>query len=73
MKENNQNQNQRDLFNWQWPPAHKYPLNNEQGIVKSWFEKDLSHSDEYLILTGFSSLEYLIEQFGNEKFGKTSL
>jgi len=60
-------EDQRDLFKWEWPPAEKYPLNNEQGKVRKWFQKDLKNSDEYLILAGFSSLEYLIEQFGQEE------
>jgi len=60
-------EDQRELFTWQWPPAGKYPLNNELGRVGDWIEKDLESSDEFLILTGFSSLEYLIEQIGDEE------
>ena len=57
---------QRELFKWQWPPAGKYPLNNELGKVGKWVKKDLEASDNFLILTGFSSLAYLIEQIGDE-------
>ena len=63
MRENDQ----RELFKWQWPPAGKYPLNNELGRVGDRIEKDLESSQEFLILTGFSSLEYLIEQIGDEE------
>ncbi len=61
---------QRELFNWQWPPANQYPLNNERGKVKKWVQKDLEASSNFLILTGFSSLEYLIEEFGREEVWK---
>ena len=54
------------MVKWQWPPAGKYPLNNEVGKVCTWVKKDLKRSDNFLILTGFSSLEYLIEQIGDE-------
>ena len=57
---------QRELFKWQWPPAGKYPLNNEVGKVGKWVKNDLKTSENFLILTGFSSLEYLIEQVGDE-------
>src|SRR6056297_366602 len=57
---------QRELFKWQWPPAGKYPLNNEVGKVGTWVKNDLKTSENFLILTGFSSLEYLIEQIGDE-------
>ncbi|MFO7798722.1 MAG: SNF2-related protein [Rhodohalobacter sp.] len=58
---------QRELFKWQWPPAGSYPLNNELGKVGKWVKKDLEASDNFLILTGFSSLAYLIEQIGDEE------
>jgi superfamily II DNA/RNA helicase len=58
---------QRELFKWQWPSAGKYPLNNEVGKVGTWVKNDLKRSDNFLILTGFSSLEYLIEQIGDEE------
>jgi superfamily II DNA/RNA helicase len=58
---------QRELFQWQWPPTEKYPLNNELGKVGTWVKKDLKSSDNFLILTGFSSLKYLIEQIGDEE------
>ncbi len=57
---------QRELFKWQWPPAEKYPLNNELGKVGRWVQNDLKTSENFLILTGFSSLAYLIEQIGDE-------
>lgn len=58
---------QRELFKWQWPSSGKYPLNNEVGKVGTWVKKDLEASENFLILTGFSSLEYLIEQIGDEE------
>ncbi|MDR8392252.1 SNF2-related protein [Aliifodinibius sp. S!AR15-10] len=58
---------QRELFKWQWPPAAQYPLNNEKGKVGTWVSRDLKASQNYLILTGFSSLEYLIQEIGDEE------
>jgi len=60
-------EDQRELFKWQWPPAGKYPLNNELGRVGEWIEKDLESSENFLILTGFSSLAYLIGKIGDEE------
>ena len=61
------NDDQRELFKWQWPLAAKYPLNNEKGNVETWVRDDLEASENYLILTGFSSLEYLIQEIGDEE------
>lgn len=58
---------QGELFIWQWPPAEQYPLNNEMGKVADWVRNDLKASQNFLILTGFSSLEYLIEEIGQEE------
>jgi len=58
---------QAELFKQNWPESQQYPLNNEMGNVGTWVRKDLEDSENYLILTGFSSLEYIIEEFGKEK------
>ncbi len=58
---------QTELFNWNWPESKRYPLNNEVGKVGTWVRRDLEGSQNYLILTGFSSLEYIIEEIGKEK------
>lgn len=58
---------QRDLFNWQWPPADRYPLNNQLGKVRNWIQQDIKDSRNYLVLTGFSSLAYLIEELGRKR------
>lgn len=53
-----------------WPSQGCFPLNlkNENRTVLDVVLNDLKNSDEYLIITGFTSLANVIETFGSEKF-----
>lgn len=53
-----------------WPPHEKYPLNLRQfnRKVESEILKDISESDQYLIITGFTSLSHLVDTFGYRDF-----
>ncbi|MEQ9229978.1 MAG: hypothetical protein RIF46_04795, partial [Cyclobacteriaceae bacterium] len=47
-----------------WPDQEKFPLNRENGIqVEGEVFKDLFKSNQFLIITGFTSLSYLIDIF----------
>lgn len=52
-----------------WPPNEKFPLNlsysYETRTVDQEINKDLEQSNEYLIVTGFTSLSNIIEKFGS--------
>jgi superfamily II DNA or RNA helicase len=53
-----------------WPPHEKYPLNLRlfNRKVESEVLKDISKSDQYLIITGFTSLSHLVDTFGYRDF-----
>jgi superfamily II DNA or RNA helicase len=57
-------------FNISLPDQGKFPLNEAvQGrTVKEIIVKDLSETEEYLIITGFTSISNLIEMLGYRKF-----
>ena len=52
-----------------WPSQDCFPLNlkNEKRTIMEVVFNDLQNSDEYLIITGFTSLANIIETFGSEK------
>lgn len=53
-----------DLKTKRWPDQSKYPLNQDKFItVEKEVLKDLSFSPEYLIVTGFTSLSYIIDLY----------
>src|SRR5690349_17898176 len=53
-----------------WPPHEKYPLNlrSSNRKVESEVLKDIGESDQYLIITGFTSLSHLVDTFGYRDF-----
>lgn len=65
---------QGDLFsvNYKhtWPLQSDFPINNDthERTVKEILLKDIKVSDEYLIVTGFTSLANLIEIFGTTDY-----
>ncbi|MEQ9265427.1 MAG: SNF2-related protein [Balneolaceae bacterium] len=50
-----------------WPSNEEYPLNLRNGLEKRTVEqeiiKDISSSMDYLVVTGFTSLSYLVDLF----------
>ena len=53
-------------YSLHWPPNQKYPLNlssPHDRSVEHEVLKDLEGSDEFLIITGFTSLSYLIDLY----------
>jgi primosomal protein N' len=64
LKSGNPNQLSLELIDKTWPDQEKFPLNRDNGInVESEVFKDLFESREFLIITGFTSLSYLIDIF----------
>lgn len=65
---------QPDLFSsnhkHQWPKQDDFPINNytHERTVKQVVIRDIKNSEEYLIITGFTSLANLIEIFGINDF-----
>lgn len=56
-------------FGNQLPDSKKYPTNiSSQSKLERLLQSDFTNSDSYIIVTGFSSLEYLIKFFGKVKF-----
>lgn len=55
-----------------WPPNDKYPLNREHYgeviTVESEVNKDIEVSEDYLVITGFTSLSHLIDKFGSRSY-----
>lgn len=53
-----------------WPEQEHFPLNlaAHKRTVQSIVYEDISQSEEYLILTGFTSLSNLIDFFGSQEF-----
>ena len=53
-----------------WPPNEKFPLNwehfGESSSVESVIDIDIATSEDYLIITGFTSLSHLIDKFGSK-------
>ena len=47
-----------------WPEQELFPLNREDETVEKVLLEDLKDSSSYTIITGFSSLEYLVRFFG---------
>lgn len=57
-----------DLKTKNWPDQSKFPLNREKYTVENEIIKDLEHSNEYLIITGFTSLSYLIDLYSKNDY-----
>jgi superfamily II DNA or RNA helicase len=55
-----------------WPSQDEFPINNDthQRTIKSKIVKDIEKSEDYLIVTGFTSLANIIEIFGSDQFPK---
>lgn len=55
-----------------WPPNEKFPLNwdhyGENRTVDHEVDKDIENSDDYLVITGFTSLSNLIDKFGSRDY-----
>lgn len=51
-----------------WPPQERYPLNlkDYDRYVLQMLEQDVKNSSEYLIITAFTSIEYLVDFFAKE-------
>lgn len=62
-----QNSGSSDLFSNSdpLPEAEKYPTNVNKPSAERLIHNDIRESQRYLIITGYSSLEYLIRAFGN--------
>lgn len=66
----------KDLFDHdhlrKWPPQEKFPINEEtQGAeVNTILIQDIKETDDLLIITGFTSLSYLIKTFGITDYPK---
>lgn len=66
----------KDLFSYDYtivlPGQDQFPLNiSQQGRnVREILLKDIRRSDDYIIITGFTSLSNLIEIFGSEDYPK---
>ena len=53
------------LFDSNLPDHEKYPMNRGgREVVWNLVEKDITESRRYLIITGYTSLEYLVEKLG---------
>lgn len=63
-----------DDYSQEWPPQDKFPINNDthQRTVKAEVLKDIKESENYLIITGFTSLANIIEIFGSSPYEKLS-
>ena len=59
----NKNQLLLDLKTKNWPDQSKFPLNRERNTVEIEVLKDLENSDKFLVVTGFTSLSYLIDLY----------
>ena len=46
------------------PPADRFPLNRSNHKVEQLVREDFDVSDDFLIVTGFSSLSYMVEFLG---------
>ncbi|TVQ09165.1 MAG: hypothetical protein EA364_14550 [Balneolaceae bacterium] len=64
---------QSDLFRDQFPDHERFPLNRDMGEqrVIRLVRKDMAASQRYLIITGYSSLEYMIEELGRRSLSDT--
>jgi hypothetical protein len=63
-------QGQFDFDSHRWPDQDHFPLNlsAHKRTVQAIVYEDIKESQEYLILTGFTSLSNLIDFFGSEEF-----
>jgi len=54
----------------QWPDPNKFPVNDytQDYQVKNQIVTDIKNSEEYLIITGFTSIANLVDFFGSNDF-----
>ena len=65
MKEDHSGKTPLTLFDSNLPDHEKYPMNRGgRDVVWNLVEKDIAESRRYLIITGYTSLEYLVEKLG---------
>ncbi len=50
------------------PPAERFPLNRGNQKVEQFVREDFDVSDDFLIITGFSSLSYMVEFLGRADY-----
>lgn len=58
---------QQGLFTDPWPHFEQFPLNENGRNVHSLIKKEAEFSRHFLVMTGFTSLEYLIDFFNSLK------
>ncbi len=65
MKEDHSGKTPWTLFDPKLPDHDKYPMNwGGRDVVWNLVEKDIAESRRYVIITGYASLEYLVEKLG---------
>jgi len=71
-KISNNNQTQLDFEKVRWPENDKFPLNqkNRNRSVESIIYQDIKDSENYIIVTGFTSLSNIVDFFGSQDFEK---
>ena len=62
--ENRQTSLLRDFEAAAWPPEGTFPLNEAGSSAGKVVQADLADSSSFLVVTGFTSLAYLIKVFG---------
>lgn len=62
------NQLKFDLELKRWPEQSKYPLNRDRNTVEAEIINDLQNSSSYLVITGFTSLSYIIDLYSKHEF-----
>ena len=65
MKEDHSGNTLGPLFETSLPDHERYPMNRGgRDVVWNLVKKDIAESRKYLIITGYTSLEYLVEKLG---------
>jgi superfamily II DNA or RNA helicase len=60
-----------DLFNKDFPSGYSYPTNIDKNAkVERFIKEEFEASGDFLVVTGFSSLEYLINFLGRSVYDK---
>ncbi len=55
-------------YNREWPKQDKFPINEEGLNVQYVVRKDIQNSEDFLIITGFTSLSNLVATFGTTDY-----
>ena len=68
----NDSQVELDFDIVRWPENDKFPLNQKESnrSVESVVYRDIENSEDYIIVTGFTSLSNLVDFFGGQDFDK---